>query len=153
MVTKVRGSFSEVEAVATIGEDPTQSSVEATIRAASVDTRNADRDTHLRSPEFFDVERFPTITFRSTGVRHAGGDRWAIDGDLTIKDVTRPVTLDAEFEGLTGDPWGGQRAALTATTEVDREDWGLTWNVALESGGLLVSKRIKLELDVQLVRQ
>ena len=153
MVTKVRGSFSDVDGAATIADDPTQSSVKVTIKTASIDSRSADRDAHLRSPDFFDVEHFPTIAFRSTGVRHVRGDRWQLDGDLTIKDVTRPVTLDVEFEGLTGDPWGGQRAAFTASTEVDREEWGLNWNVALETGGWLVSKKVKLELDVQLVRQ
>jgi polyisoprenoid-binding protein YceI len=153
MVTKVRGRFTDVDATVTVGDDPTASSVEAVIQTASIDTRSADRDTHLRSADFFDVEQFPTITFRSTAVRAVKGDRWALDGELTIKGVTRPVTLDVEFEGTAGDPWGGQRAGFTAETEIDREDWGLTWNVALESGGILVSKKIKLELEVQLVRQ
>jgi polyisoprenoid-binding protein YceI len=153
MVTKVRGSFTDVEGAATIAEDPLQSSVDVTITTASIATLSADRDAHLRSPDFFDVEQHPTITFRSTGLRHVRGDHWQLDGDLTIKDVTRPVTLDVQFEGLTGDPWGGQRAAFTASTEVDREAWGLNWNVALETGGWLVSKKVKLELDVQLVRQ
>lgn len=153
MVTKVRGSFQDVAGVATIGEDPTDSGVEVTLQAASITTRNGDRDAHLRSPDFFDVENHPTITFRSTGVRQLTGGRFVLDGDLTIKGVTRPVGLDVEFEGLTGDPWGGQRAAFTASAEIDREAWGLNWNVALESGGWLVSKKVKLELDVQLVRQ
>lgn len=153
MVTKVRGSFTDVDGTATIAEDPTESSVEVTIKTASIDTRSADRDAHLRSPDFFDVEAFPAITFRGTGVRHVKGDDWLLDGELTIKGVTRPVTLDVEFEGLTGDPWGGQRAAFSASTDVDREDWGLNWNVALETGGWLVSKKVKLELEVQLVQQ
>jgi polyisoprenoid-binding protein YceI len=153
MVTKVRGSFTDVDGAATIADDPAQSSVEVAVKTASIDTRNADRDAHLRSPEFFDVENFPTITFRSTGVRHLKGADWQLDGELTIKGVTKPVTLDVEFDGLTGDPWGGQRAAFSASTEVDREEWGLNWNVALETGGWLVSKKVKLELDVQLVKQ
>jgi polyisoprenoid-binding protein YceI len=153
MVTKVRGNFTDVEGVVTVADDPIQSSVEATLKTASIDTRNADRDAHLRSPDFFDVETFPTISFRSTAVRHVKGDDWKLDGELTIKGVAKPVTLDVEFEGLTPDPWGGQRAAFSASTEVDREEWGLNWNVALETGGLLVSKKIKLELDVQLVKQ
>ena len=153
MVTKVRGSFTDVQGTATIADDPTRSSVEVTIATASIDSRSADRDAHLRSPDFFDVENFPAITFRSTRVRHVRGNHWQLDGDLTIKGVAKPVTLDVEFEGLTGDPWGGERAAFSASTEVDREDWGLNWNVALETGGWLVSKKVKLELEVQLVKQ
>jgi polyisoprenoid-binding protein YceI len=153
MVTKVRGSFTDLEGTVVVGERPEDTTVEATLKTASIDTRSADRDAHLKSPDFFDVESFPEITFRSTGVRHVKGRDWQLDGDLTIKGVTKPVTLDVEFEGLTGDPWGGQRAAFSASTEIDREDWGLNWNVALETGGWLVSKKVKLELDVQLVKQ
>ena len=153
MVTKVRGQFGDYTADVTVGEDPADSSVAVTIQAASIDTRSADRDAHLRSPDFLDVERYPAISFRSSGVRHVKGDRWALDGELTIKDVTRPVTLDVEFDGTSGDPWGGHRAGFTASAEIDREDWGLTWNVALESGGLLVSKKVRLELEIQLVKQ
>ena len=153
MVTKVRGQFREYDARVVIGDDPADSAVEVTIDVASVDTRNEDRDAHLRSPDFFAVEQHPTAVFRSTAVRHVGGDRWAVDGDLTVKDVTRPVTLDVEFDGTSPDPWGGERAGFTATAELDREDWGLTWNVGLETGGVLVSKKVKLELDVQLVKQ
>lgn len=153
MVTKVHGRFADFDADVVIGEEPTESTVTVRIAAASIDTRDNDRDAHLRSPDFFDVEQFPEITFRTTGVRHVKGDRWALDGDLTIKGVTRPVTLDVEFDGVSGDPWGGQRAGFTAQAQIDREDWGLTWNVALESGGWLVSKKIKLELDVELVKQ
>lgn len=153
MVTKVRGRFADVDGVARIAEQPEDSTVEVTIGAASIDTRSEDRDAHLRSPDFLDVERFPTLTFRSTGVRYEGGEHWKLDGELTVKDVTRPVTLDVEYEGQSPDPWGGRRAGFTATTEIDREDWGLTWNVALETGGVLVSRKIKLELEVQLVQQ
>ena len=153
MVTKVRGQFTDYAAEVTIGDDPTDSSVVVTIQAASIDTRSEDRDAHLRSADFLDVEQHPTISFRSAGVRHVKGDHWALDGDLTIKDVTRPVTLDVEFDGTNGDPWGGQRAGFTASTDIEREDWGLTWNVALESGGVLVSKKVRLELEIQLVKQ
>ena len=151
MVTKVRGRFTELEGSVHVAEQPEQSTVEARIKTASIDTGSPDRDAHLRSPDFFDVEQFPEISFRSTRVSGSGED-WTLEGELTVRNVTRPVSLAVEFEGVSGDPWGGQRAGFTARTEVDREDWGLTWNVALESGGVLVSKKIKLELDVQLVR-
>ena len=123
MVTKVRGSFADVEGTVTIADNPEETTVEAAVKTASIDTRNADRDAHLRSPDFFDVENHPEITFRSSGVRRVEGTRYALDGDLTIKGVTRPVTLDVEFEGLTGDPWGGQRAAFTASTVLIRPPW------------------------------
>jgi polyisoprenoid-binding protein YceI len=151
-VAKTRGRFSEVSGAAVIGERPENSSVEVSIATASVDSRDEKRDEHLRSADFFDVAQFPAITFRSTGIR-ADGDGWKLDGDLTIKGVTRPVVLDVEFDGASPDPWGGVRAGFTATTQVDREDWGLTWNVALETGGLLVGKKVKLELEVELVKQ
>jgi len=151
-LTKVRGRFGDVRGTVVVAERPEDSSAEVVIATASVDSRDEKRDAHLRSEDFFDVERYPEITFRSRGVRPAG-DGWKLDGDLTIKDVTRPVTLDLEFEGAGGDPWGGTRASFAATTEVDREDWGLTWNAALETGGFLVGKKVRLDLDVQLVRQ
>ena len=153
MVTKVRGRFSDYDAAVVIGDDPSESSVEVAIRAGSIDTRSDDRDAHLRGADFLDVENHPEIRFRSTGVRHVGGDRWALDGELTVKQVTRTVTLDVEFEGTSPDPWGGERAGFTASAELDREEWGLTWNVALETGGVLVGRKVKLELEVQLVRQ
>ncbi len=131
--------------------EPEASSVEVTIETASVDSRDAGRDGHLRSADFFDAENHPHLSFRSTGVRASGHD-WLVDGELTIKDVTRPVVLEASFEGIGGDPWGGSRAAFSAVTEIDREDWGLTWNAALEGGGFLVGKKVKIELEVELVR-
>jgi polyisoprenoid-binding protein YceI len=151
MITKVRGRFGKVEGHVTIGEDRLDSSVEATIDMASIDTGDAGRDEHLRSADFFDVEQHPTMSFRSTGVRADGGDH-VLTGDLTIKGVTRPVELELEFDGVSGDPWGGTRAGFTAEADVDRKDWGLEWNVALESGGVLVSDKIKLHLDVELVK-
>jgi polyisoprenoid-binding protein YceI len=151
-LAKVRGRFSDVVGEAHIAEQPSESSVSVRIETASVDTRDPGRDAHLRSREFFDVERHPEMTFRSTALRRQG-DGWALDGDLTIKGVTHPVSLDLEFEGVAGDPWGGTRAGFSASTEVLREDWGLTWNVALESGGFLVSKKVQLQLDVELVLQ
>jgi polyisoprenoid-binding protein YceI len=151
MITKVRGRFPEVSGTITIDEVPERSHVEVEIDVASVDTGNAQRDDHLRSPDFFHAEKHPTITFRSTKVEPGRSGRWAVTGDLTVRDVTRPVTLDVNFEGANASPIGDQRIAFSAGTEVDREDWGLTWNVALETGGVLVGKKVRLELNVQAV--
>jgi polyisoprenoid-binding protein YceI len=150
MVTKVRGMFADVEGEATIGETPEESTVEVRISADSIDSGSPDRDTHLRSADFLDVEKYPFLTFRSTKVEATGDTTLKLHGDLTIRDVTRPVVLDVQYEGLTPDPWGGIRAGFSAATEIDREDWGLSWNVALETGGVLVGKQVKIELDVQL---
>jgi polyisoprenoid-binding protein YceI len=149
MVTKVRGSFRVFGGTVRVGERIEDSTVEVRVDAASIDTHTPDRDTHLRSADFLDVEQFPEITFVSTKVERAGDTGLRVDGDLTIHGVTKPVQLDAEFDGLTDDPWGGKRVAFTATTEIDREDWGMTWNVALEKGGFLVSKKVQIEIDVQ----
>ncbi|GAB2690327.1 YceI family protein [Thalassiella azotivora] len=152
MVTKVRGRFGDVQGTLTFGDDVAASTAEATVQVASVDTGSADRDGHLRSADFFDVENHPTITFRSTGVR-ADGDDYLLDGELTIKGVTKPVTLEVEFGGVATDPFGNSRVGFSAEADVDREDWGLTWNAALETGGVLVSKKIKLVLDVSAIKQ
>jgi polyisoprenoid-binding protein YceI len=120
----------------------------------SVTTRDERRDAHLRSPDFFDVEKFPKISFRSLALRPGKDDTtWELDGDLTILDVTRPVTWTLEFHGATQDPWGGQRAAFSAETEVNRDDWGLSWNAPLETGGFLLSRNVRLEVDVELMKQ
>ena len=148
MVTKVRGSFPDVAGTIEVGDDPTQSRVEATIQTGSVTTVAADRDGHLVSPDFFYVENHPEMTFLSTRVTPSGDD-WIVDGDLTIKGVTKPVSMDMQFLGLIDDPWGNPKAAFNASTEILREDWGLNWNVALESGGVLVSKKIAIEIEVQ----
>ena len=153
MITKVRGRFTDFDGNIVIGESPDRSSVDVTIDTASVDTSDEKRDGHLRSPDFLDVEKYPTMRFRSTKVEMAGDGTAKVTGDLTVKDVTRPVTLDVEFDGAGADPWGGQRLGFSAQTEIDREDWGLTWNVALETGGVLVGKRIRLEFNVQAVKQ
>jgi polyisoprenoid-binding protein YceI len=153
MVTKVRGRFSDFDGTVEIADDPLASSVEVAVRTASIDSRSDDRDGHLRSADFLDVEQHPELRFRSTAVRHVRGPHFAIDGELTIKGVTRPVTLDMELEGLLRDPWGGERMAFSASTEIDREDWGLTWNVALETGGVLVSKKVRIEIEGQAVRR
>jgi polyisoprenoid-binding protein YceI len=153
MVTKVRGRFSAFDGAVTIAQEPLDSSVEVSIETASVDTRDAGRDEHLRSADFFDVEQHPTIAFRSTGVEHRTGSEFVVHGELTVRDVTRPVDLAMTLDGVVTDPWGNERLAFTASAEVDREQWGLTWNQALETGGVLVSKKVRLEIEGQAVRQ
>src|SRR5690625_2541524 len=148
-VSRVRGTFNEVAGTITIGETIEESSVEAEVQAASVHTRNEGRDEHLRSADFFDVEKFPVWTFKSTAVR-ADGDEIELDGDLTLHGETRPVTLSGEFIGVTVNPSGIPALGLEASTEISRKDFGLTWNVALEAGGMMVSDKVKIELDVQL---
>jgi polyisoprenoid-binding protein YceI len=153
MVTKVRGSFREVTGSITIGADNTASTAEATLQTASIDTGVADRDKHLVSGDFLEVEKYPTITFGNARVVSQKGSDFTVVGDLTIKGVTRAVTLDVELDGVAKDPWGNEKLAVTAKTEIDREDFGITWNVALESGGVLVSKKITLEIEAQATRQ
>jgi len=145
-VAKVRGTFSEFTADVVVGETLADSKVTAEVQLNSVDTRNDDRDNHLRTSDFFDVEHHPTMTFTSTEITES-----SMTGDLTIKGNTRPVTFDLEFNGVSPDPWGGTRAGFEATAEVHRKDWDLTWNVAVEGGGVLVSEKVKLHLDVELI--
>jgi polyisoprenoid-binding protein YceI len=152
MVSKVRGAFNGVSGTVTVADDVTQSTVEVELDPATIDTRDAGRDEHLRSADFFGAEEFPTISFVSTGLRRDGGE-WVLDGDLTIKGISRPVRLDVEFLGAANDPWGGSRLGFTASGELDREDWGLTWNQNLETGGVLVGKKVTLEIEAELVRQ
>ena len=153
MVSKVRGEFADAAATVTVDEDPLRSSVTATIQAASISTGQGDRDTHLRGGDFLDVEKFPTLEFRSTGVKSHDGNEFVLVGDLTIKDVTRPVELAVEFEGAGRSPFGQDIFGFTASTEIDREGFGLTWNVALETGGVLVGKKIKIEIEGEAIRQ
>jgi polyisoprenoid-binding protein YceI len=153
MVTKVRGRFPLSGGSITIAEDPLESSVEATINVANVESGDPGRNEHLRSADFFDAEHHPTATFRSTKVEDAGGGNYRLTGDLTIKDVTRPVTLDLEYLGTISSPWGDQRAGFSASTEVNRKDWGLEWNVALEAGGVVVSDKVRLHIDAEAVLQ
>ena len=148
MITKVRGRFSDVRGTITVDEVPEHSHVEVEIGVGSISTGNADRDGHLLSGDFFDAEQFPTITFRSTGVRAVSDNTWEVVGDLTVRDVTRRVTLQVEFDGADASPFGDERIGFSAATEINREDFGLTWNVALESGGVLVGKTIRIELAV-----
>jgi polyisoprenoid-binding protein YceI len=150
-LTKIRGRFVGVDGTVVIAPAVEQSSVVAVIDMSSVSSGDASRDDHLRSPDFFDVVNHPTAMYRSTALA-VDGDRARIDGELTIKEVTRRVTLDAELLGATVDPWGNERLVLSARGRINREDWGLTWNVVLEAGGLLVSKEITLEIEVELIR-
>ena len=152
MVSKVRGSFTEVAGSITIGEDPLTSSVEATIGAASITTGAPDRDGHLRSGDFLDVEKYPNLTFRSLRVvRQHGGD-FVLVGELTIRGVTREVELRVEFDGAVVNPWGQEVIGITASTEIDREEFDITWNQALETGGVLVGKKVKIEISAQAKR-
>lgn len=154
LLAKVRGRFTSFSGKLRIADDPLRSSTEVTIDAASITTGNDDRDAHLKSPDFLDVERFPSLSYRSTGLR-AGDEpgRYLLDGELTIRDVTRPVTLDVEYLGWSDDPWGGKRAGFSASTEIQRQDFGASWNVVTESGGLLVGKSVRIELEVEAVLQ
>jgi polyisoprenoid-binding protein YceI len=147
--TRVRGQFPEVEGTVILAEDPRESTVDVTIRTATVTTGAADRDRHLRSADFFDVENHPEMTFRLSSIRHLRGPEFLVTGDLTIRDVARPVELAVTVEGAGVDPWGRQVAGISARAEVDRELWGLTWNTALETGGVLVGRTVVLELEVQ----
>jgi len=152
MITTVKGRITDVEGSIFVDEkNPTKSSVQATLKAASLDTRTDQRDQHLRSGDFLDVEKYPDIRFKSTRIE---GDRneFKLTGDLTIRDVTREVTLDVQFEGQTKDPWGGERAGFSAKGKIDRRDFGLTWNVLLEGGGLTVSNDIKINIEVEAVK-
>ena len=151
-LSRVRGRFTGVDGAVEIAENLADSRVEVTIDMASVESGSADRDEHLRSADLFDVERHPTATFRSTRIEPAGV-AGKVTGDLTIKGHTRPVTLDIEYLGHAHDPWDNDRAMFAATGTINRDDWDITWNMVLDAGGLLVSKDIKLEIEVELVRQ
>ena len=152
MVTKVRGSFNEFSGTGHLdAANPANSSLQLTIQAASIDTRNADRDGHLRSNDFFDMENHPLITFVSTSVA-ATGDEFSVTGDLTIKGVTKPVTVVFEYTGTAVDPFGNTRLGLEGSTTVNRKDWGITWNAALDAGGVLVGEKVTLEFEVSAIR-
>lgn len=157
MITRVKGRFSGVSGtVVTNDADPSKSSVNVEIDAASIDTREEKRDGHLRSGDFLDVENHPHLTFRSTRIEgnpKSAGDSFTVVGDLTIRGTTREVTLDATFDGSGTDPWGGTRASFSAETKIDRREFGLTWNQALETGGVLVGNEVKITLEVQAVKQ
>ena len=152
MITTVKGRITDVAGTISIDEKkPENSSVEVTLKSSSLDTRTDQRDQHLRSADFLDVEKYPEIRFRSTRIQ---GDKqsFKLTGDLTIRDVTRPITIDVEFEGRTKDPWGGERVGFSANGKIDRRDFGLTWNQALEAGGVVVGNDIKISLEAQAVK-
>ncbi|MFI1099421.1 YceI family protein [Streptomyces melanogenes] len=153
MVTNVRGSFTEHEGTLTLdGTDPAASAAVIDVKIASVDTGIGDRDNHLRSGDFFDAEQFPLMTFRSTEAQQLGGDKYRIVGDLTIKDVTKPLAIDLEFNGSATDPYGNQRVGFEGSADILRSDWGLTWNAALETGGVVVSDKVKLTFDISAIK-
>lgn len=154
MVATVKGHFRKFDATIQLDEqDPARSSVTASIDVASVDTGDARRDAHLRSDDFFNAEAFPAITFRSTRIEKVDDERWRIAGDLTIRDVTKEVVLDTEFEGQIKDAYGKQRAAFSAETTVNRKDFKLNWNGVIETGGVVVGDRIRISLNIAAVRQ
>jgi polyisoprenoid-binding protein YceI len=155
LMAKVRGRFPVASGVATVAERPEDSTLEIEIDAASVDTKDETRDAHMRSNDFFGVEDHPTISFRSTAIR-PGEDptAWKVEGELTVKGTTRPVTVELEFLGGAIDPWGNQRIGFSGVVpEVNREDWGLVWNAPLETGGWLLSKSVRLEIEAELIRK
>jgi polyisoprenoid-binding protein YceI len=153
MVSKVRGEFATATATITVAENPLESSVVATIQTASVNTGQPDRDNHLRTGDFFEAEKYPTLEFRSTGVKSHEGNEFVLTGDLTIKGVTKEVELEVEFEGVGRSPYGFDLFGFSATTEIDREDWGLTYNMALETGGVMIGKKVKIEIEGEAIRQ
>ncbi|HEX6315441.1 MAG TPA: YceI family protein [Gemmatimonadaceae bacterium] len=158
MMTTVRGRFKDVTATLTGNEDqPEGCCVEVSINTASIDTGSGDRDAHLRSADFFDAEQYPAITFKSTHLegepRAEEGARFRVFGDLTIRDTTMPIALDCMFEGRGNDPWGKDRVGFSAYTEIDRRDWGLKWNQVIETGGVLVANKVRIECEVQFVRK
>jgi polyisoprenoid-binding protein YceI len=153
MVSKTKGRFSDFAGTVEIAENPLESSVAVSIQAASIDTRDEQRDGHLRSGDFFDAEAFPTITYVSRSVRQTGEGEYLVEGDLTIKGVTQPVPLELSFEGGATDPWGGVRIGFSAKAELDREAFGLSWNQALETGGVLVGKKVTIEIEAEAVKQ
>ncbi|TFD44408.1 polyisoprenoid-binding protein [Cryobacterium sp. Sr8] len=150
MISKVKGTFDSFEATFVTGENPLDSTVSASATVASINTNEANRDGHLRTGDFFDAETYPTINFVSTGVREEKGD-FLVDGDLTIKGVTKPVTFDFEFGGFAVDPYGNYKAGATAKAQVEREDFGLTYNAALETGGFLLGDKVTITLELQAV--
>ncbi|MCX4844970.1 YceI family protein [Streptomyces sp. NBC_00893] len=153
MVTNVRGTFGEHEGTLKLdGSDPANSTASIDIRIAGIDTGIADRDGHLVSGDFFDAEKFPLMTFRSTRAEQLGGDTYRVTGDLTIKDVTRPLSIDLEFNGSATDVYGNERVGFEGSADILRSDWGLTWNAALETGGVMVSDKVKLNFDISAIK-
>jgi polyisoprenoid-binding protein YceI len=154
MITNVKGVFKEFSgsAIAT-GNDFITSEIDFSVNTASVDTGSADRDGHLKSADFFEVEKYPVMTFKGTSLKKSDDSNYVLNGDLTIKGVTKPVKLNVEFSGTMKDPWGNQKAGYSVSGKINRKDWGLNWNAALEAGGVLVSDEVTINADVQLVKQ
>lgn len=154
MISTVKGRFSGATGTAIIDDgQPGKGQLDVTIDVASIDTREAQRDAHLRSADFFDVDTFPSMTFRSSRIERVADDRLTVTGDLTIRDRTRPVVLDVTAEGRGNDPWGGERAGFSASGKIKRSDFGLTWNQVLEAGGVAVGDEVKIAIDAELVKQ
>ncbi len=154
MIATVKGTFHDFEATVDADlADLTTADIAFTIKVASVDTRNADRDNHLRSADFFDVENYATMTFASTAIKKTGDGEYAVTGDLTIRGVTKPATFDVTFEGQGKDPWGNEKVGFSVVGKVNRSDYGLTWNAALETGGVLVGDQVKISLDIEAAKQ
>lgn len=155
MISKVKGTFDEFEATFVTGENPLDSSVTATAKVASINTNEENRDQHLRTNDFFEADTYPTISFVSTGVKEKDAEEgeYIVTGDLTIKGVTKSVDFDFEFGGFAQDPYGNYKAAASAEAEINREDFGLTWNAALETGGVLVGEKVKITLEFQATLQ
>ncbi|HEX4218008.1 MAG TPA: YceI family protein [Acidimicrobiales bacterium] len=152
-VSKVRGRFGKVDGTLVVGEDPTESSVQVSIDANSVDTRDETRDNHVRTADFLDVENHPAITFTSTAVRPSSPGSWQVDGGLTIRGTTRPVVLDVNLEGVVQDPYGNHRVGFSATTEINRDDFGVSFGAVMEAGGLVVAKKVTIEIEAEAVYQ
>lgn len=153
MVTKVRGAFNEIEGAFHVdGDDPGRSSGRVVIKTASIDTRNQQRDDHLRANDFLDVPNYPEITFVTTAVQQVSETSFRVTGDLTIKDITKPISIDFDYEGAVQDPWGNTRIGLEGSVTINRKDWGVEWNVALEAGGVLVSEKVTLEFEVSAIK-
>ncbi len=154
MIANVRGRFEDFSGTVEFDEnDPTRSTIDVQIEAASVNTRDANRDNHLRSPDFFNVEQYPYITFKSKRVEKVDDTHGRITGDLTIRDVTKEVFLDVEYNGQSKSPWGTISAGASAQTKIDRTEWGLGWNVALETGGILVGNEIKIDIEIEIIKE
>jgi polyisoprenoid-binding protein YceI len=154
MVTKVRGAFNEFEGTTTLdGTDPSKSTVHITIKVASVDTRNEQRDGHLKTNDFLEIETYPEITFTSTSIAHDGGNDFQVTGDLTIKGVTKSVTIPLEYQGAAKDPYGNERIGFEGSVAINRSDYGVNFNAALETGGVLVSEKVTLEFEISAIKQ
>jgi len=154
MVSTFKGHFRSLEGTVHLNEaNPANSSVAASVDVASVDTQTPDRDAHLRSDDFFNAERYPKMTFRSTRVEQVDGTNWKVTGELTVRDVTKEVVLDTEYEGRIVDPWGNERIGFTARTELSRKEFGVRWNAAIETGGVVVGDKVRISLNIEIVRQ